>query len=29
VIVNYDPTPYDSAADLVINEDISTVFGAL
>ncbi len=28
-IVNYDPTPYDDAADLVINEDISEVFGAL
>ena len=29
VIVNYDPTPYDSYADLVIHDDISAVFGAL
>ena len=29
VIVNYDPTPYDRTADLVINEDISEVFGAI
>ena len=26
VIVNFDPTPYDAYADLVINEDISKVF---
>ena len=26
VIVNYNPTPYDAAADLVLHEDISTVF---
>ncbi len=26
VIVNFDPTPYDTYADLVINEDISKVF---
>ena len=26
VIVNYDPTPYDAYADLVIHEDISKVF---
>ena len=25
VIVNYNPTPYDAAADLVLHEDISTV----
>ncbi|MBQ6163496.1 MAG: NAD-dependent protein deacylase [Clostridia bacterium] len=29
VIINYDPTPYDDAADLVIHEDISKVFEAL
>ena len=29
VIVNYDPTPYDGFADLVIHDDISAVFGAL
>ena len=29
VIVNYDPTPYDAYADLVIHDDISAVFGAL
>ena len=29
VIVNYDPTPYDGVADLVINEDISKVFAEL
>lgn len=29
VIINYDPTPYDDAADLVVNEDISKVFSAL
>ncbi|MBQ7638455.1 MAG: NAD-dependent protein deacylase [Clostridia bacterium] len=28
VIINYDPTPYDSFADLVINDDISKVFSA-
>lgn len=29
VILNFDETPYDSAADLVINEDISKVFAAI
>ena len=29
VIVNFDPTPYDAFADLVINEDISEVFSDL
>ena len=29
VIVNYDPTPYDGEADLVIHDDISRVFAAL
>ncbi|MCR5041777.1 MAG: NAD-dependent protein deacylase [Clostridia bacterium] len=29
VIINYDPTPYDAYADLVINEDISKVFASL
>ena len=29
VIINYDETPYDSAADLVIHEDISKVFEAV
>ena len=29
VIINYDPTPYDAYADLVINDDISAVFGGL
>ena len=26
VIINYDPTPYDASADLVIHDDISKVF---
>ena len=29
VIVNYDPTPYDAYADLVLHDDISDVFAAL
>ncbi len=29
VIVNFDPTPYDGEADLVIHDDISRVFAAL
>ena len=29
VIVNYDPTPYDAYADLVLHDDISAVFGAI
>ena len=29
VIVNYDPTPYDGEADLVLHDDISRVFEAL
>ena len=29
VIVNYDPTPYDAYADLVLHDDISAVFAAL
>jgi NAD-dependent deacetylase len=29
VIVNYDPTPYDAYADLVLHDDISIVFGAI
>ena len=29
VIVNYDPTPYDGDADLVLHTDISAVFGAI
>ena len=29
VIVNRDPTPYDSLADLVLHDDISAVFSAL
>lgn len=29
VIINYDPTPYDKYADLVINDDISAVFSDL
>lgn len=28
-IVNYDPTPYDDYADLVLHDDISAVFSAL
>lgn len=28
-IVNYDPTPYDGEADLVLHDDISAVFAAL
>ena len=28
-IVNFDPTPYDGEADLVVNEDISEVFAGL
>lgn len=29
VIINYDPTPYDFDADLVIHDDISRVFSAV
>ena len=29
VIINYDPTPYDNMADLVLHENISSVFAAL
>ncbi len=29
VIVNFDPTPYDYEADLVLHDDISKVFGSL
>ena len=29
VIINFDPTPYESFADLVINDDISAVFSAV
>ena len=28
-IVNFDPTPYDASADLVLHDDISAVFAAL